>query len=233
MRDYRIDKKDHLDDILDVTKSAPYEDEQGKLHELDAIDVHFADGKVFKGIARTSEELKKINERQEAQVDTGIENLPIFERRLHASGALAGVSIVAGPILSTVAANMITPIFNMESNPVTVACAGVTIALCGAIPAGVGVVKNLPIVKELRKLKYRNDNEKTLENIKKYPNALAGLSESQVERIEGFENPEDSFGISYVNEYTQQDLETIISNVDREETFSFQYAKKPTGPSKK
>lgn len=235
MKDYRISKKkkENLDYILDVTTSAPYKDEQENFHESDTIDVHFADGKVFKGIARTPEELKKINERQEIQVDAGIENLPTFERRLHTSSALAGVSIVAGPIVSTVASSMLTPIFNMEPNPVTVVCAGVTIALCGAIPASIGVIKNLPKVKELRKLKYRNDNEETLRCINKYPNALASLPESQVERIESFENAEDSFGISHVNEFTQQDLETIVANIDREKTFGFQYAKKPTGTSKK
>lgn len=228
MKDYRIDKKEHLDDILDVTKSAPTVDEDGQEHDIDAIDIHFADGKVFTGVAKTDEQLKKILERQEAQVDEGIENLPVFQRRVKLSGAAAAVSMVAGQIIS-----MTTPIFNMDSDPIKIACAGAVIGLCGAIPAGVCVVKNLPIVKELSKLKYRNDHRDELNKIGTYPNALVGLSESEISRIKSFGAEKDPFNVGSVDDFTQGDLETIVDNVQREKDFGFQYAKTPKATPKK
>lgn len=232
MKDYRINKKENLDDILKITKSAPIVDENGKEIDAEAIDVHFADGKVFKGVAKTDEQLKKILQRQESQVDAGIENLPAFQRRVKLSGAAATVSMVAGPIISSVGSSMITPIFNMESDPIKIACAGVVIGLCGAIPAGIGVVKNLPIVKELSKLKYRNDHRDELNSIGKHPNALVGLSESEISRINSFEPGQDPFNVGSVDDYTQTDLETIIDNIQREKDFDFQYVKTPKSAPK-
>lgn len=234
MKDYRINKKEHQDDILEVRPSQPSIDEKGQKVKTDSVDVYFADGKVFRDVKKTPRELRKINERQEAQVDTGIENLAKFRERVAKSKIGLGASVATGTLSSIILATspMVTPIFNIEPNPVTITVAGVTIALCGAIPAGIGLVKNLPIVEELEKLKYRNEHRKELDSIGVYPNALAGLSNDQARRIRrcmsAEDEPKDPFSVAEVDQFSQQDLETIVDNIQREKTYEFEYVKRPT-----
>lgn len=234
MRDYRLNRKQQPNYIIEARPNMVVINEGNEVQETETLDIYFADGKVFKNVRYDEENLKKIADRQEQQATEGITNLPIFEKRLTRSGIITAASIVGGPIIASGISHVVAQSLQTPADPTMVVCAGGILALCGAIPAAISLARNLPIVKELKKLKYRNEHREELDRFDEYENALAGLPKSvTADFMTAKENGEDPFSTSNVDGFTQQEMETIISNIEREKEFGFTYVKKPRPSTEK
>ena len=77
-------------------------------------------------------------------------------------------------------------------------------------------------VKELEKIEYRDTHKEQLSNIGGYANSLVGVSAKVASLIEEEENP---FSILNIDSFSQEDLETIIDNMEREKQTGLQYVK--------
>ena len=76
---------------------------------------------------------------------------------------------------------------------------------------------------ELKKIDYRNKNLNELKNYKKYENSLNGLS---LAKKNYFKNSKNPFSIIEIDNYNKKDLEIIMSNIEREKNYKFEYNQK-------
>ena len=97
--------------------------EKGKTADVETLEVHFADGKVFKNVKYDKENLDKIIKRQEEQAAQGVENLPVFKRRLTLSGIMAAASIVGGPFIAANVVPAVEQAMQVESDPTRISLA--------------------------------------------------------------------------------------------------------------
>lgn len=213
MKDYSLTKEGQKDYLLDFKLRQNGEEE--------TYDVVYADGKVFGHVTANEANLAKIEQVQEAQAKNGVANKHVFVSRRTKSGVLtalsAGVSATAGYGLATMAA---TAGLMPEGLPIA---AGVgLITILGTIPAFAKLLKNHGKVKELSKIEYRDERQEELSHIGDYANSLAGVSPKVVALLEEEERP---FSILNIDRFTQEDLETIIDNMEREKKSGFVYTK--------
>lgn len=230
MRDYRIKKEQDPHYILQAVPIVT--EEEGK-RSYDTFDVYFADGIVFHNQEYTEQNMKKVERKQEEQVDEGIKNLPIFKRRLTISGVINGASAVLGTIVATNVVPALEQATQTESKPGRILCTAGVLTLLGLIPSAISLVKTKPIVSELTKLQYRNEHRDKLDHFDEYENALVGLSDDVADGYRyAKEDGEDPFSVVNIDSFTQEDMESIVSNIEREEKFGFTYVKKPTSTEK-
>ena len=84
----------------------------------------------------------------------------------------------------------------------------------------------------IEKLKYRNDHRDELDNALAYENAFVGLSPRKADFFsKELENGLDPYTVLNIDAYTENDLKTIVDNIEREKTYQFTYAQHH--PSKK
>ncbi len=235
MRDYRLNKKDQPAYILEaVPNTTVIADESGKTEEEKTLDVHFADGKVFRNVKYDKDNIKKIVDTQEAQATQGVENLPVFKRRLTLDGIMIASSIVGGPFIAANVVPAIEQAMQIESDPTRITLASGVIVLCGVIPSALSALKSLPIIKELKKVKYRNEHREQLDHFDDYENALVGLTEAQqTDYIEAKSAQEDPFCITKIDQFTIGEMETIVENIEREKAFQFTYVNRPARSTEK
>ena len=189
-----------------------------------SISVEFADGRVFRNIEYSDENIDKLIAKQEAQAKRGLDHYKTFKARLKRSQAKTGLSFAGTLGLSIAAANYIPAISELvdKSNPLVV-CLGIgVVTVLGTIPAYAKLYKDGKIVEELDKVKYRNSHQDELESIDEYPNALAGLDPNKTGWMKRVTDP---FSIANVDRYGIEDLETIVSNINNEKQFGFTYEK--------
>ena len=110
-----------------------------------------------------------------------------------------------------------------QDNPQTLALTTGTITLLGFGVWLKQFIKDKSCLKEVEKIKYRNDNRKKLDEFKYYCNSLNGLNKRITRNLTREENP---FGIRNLDNMSQKTLETIIENIEREEYIPFTYAEK-------
>lgn len=234
MKDYRKDRTKEKDYILgakQVTKKI--HDEDGEFEVVDELHIKFADKKEYTKIAYSAENIQKVIEVQEQQAAKGVKNLPIFEKRKTLAGIMTGAAIIGGPVIGAGLNELAEQALQMEDNPLRFAISVGAFTLGAVVPGVYSLIKNGPVVKELRKLKYRNEHREELDNYQDYPNATVGLSAKKAKTFEYRKtNEADPFSVAFVDEYTQADLETIVGNIEREKKFGFTYVKTPTGSKK-
>ena len=97
------------------------------------------------------------------------------------------------------------------------------------VKGGVTYIKTAPKVKELNKLKYLQTHKKTLSKYNDYYNALGGLSNKKREYFEELEEP---FLMVDIDDYSEEDLHSILENINREKEFQFTYGKRLNFPTK-
>lgn len=222
MKDYTLVKDDEKEYIVDFI-----EDNDGN------YTVVFADGKRFI-VSPTDKNFSTLVKRQEAQASDAVANYDKFvlkrniERVLTpVSGVAAGVS---GYVLSTI------PVVQnaIGDNPVSVAIGIGTLALLGAIPFGSKLAKNSRRVKELKKIKMRDENKDRLNQIltsSEHENRYQGLKPRSRERLsELVDEGTDPWSIIFVDEpyFNLEDMQTILDNGDIQDTFGFEYKKRPS-----
>lgn len=233
MKDYRVNKKEQPAYIIEAVPGTYTVQEKGKTADVETLEVHFADGKVFKNVKYDKENLDKIIKRQEEQAAQGVENLPVFKRRLTLSGIMAAASIVGGPFIAANVVPAVEQAMQVESDPTRISLATGVLVLCGVIPSAVSALKNLPIIKELKKIKYRDEHREQLDHFDDYENALVGLTEAQqTDYLEAKSTQEDPFCITKIDQFTIGEMETIVENIEREKAFQFTYVNRPTQPAK-
>lgn len=212
MKDYSLTKDGQKDYLLDFKLRQNEEEE--------TYDVVYADGKVFGHVTANETNLAKIEAIQEAQAKNGVANKHVFISRRTKAGVFtalsAGLSATAGYGLATMAA---TAGLIPEGLPIA---AGVgLITILGTIPAFTKLLKNHGKVKELEKIEYRDKHAEELAHIGDYANSLVGVSPKVVDLLEE-PNP---FSVINIHRFTQDALETIVDNIEREKNSGFVYTK--------
>lgn len=187
----------------------------------DSLKMTLADGRVFSNIQMSSENIDKINSVQEEQAKKGLDNYVTFKNNLTkskillASSGILGGSLTGGLIALGDVSNF--------SNPVVLAIAGGLVTAFGVIPAAVKVVRDKLKVDELDKIRYRDNHIDDLAQYRNYNNALSGLG-SKTSKY--FKSADDSaFSIINIDNYSKEDLETIMSNIELEESLGLTYVK--------
>lgn len=233
MKDYRVNKKNNNDYIVDVTKvKTPVEAKDGKKTSKITLNIKFADGKVFQNIRYDEGNVAKITSQLDQQAEEGIQNLDKLTKRRNKSGYITAGTLFGTPILCEGIAAVASNYLATEQEPAKVAIAAGVITLLGVIPCAYHFVKNSQIVSELKKLKYRNDHRDELDNASAYENAFVGLSPRKADFFsKELENGLDPYTVLNIDAYTENDLKTIVDNIEREKTYQFTYAQHH--PSKK
>ena len=214
MKDYSLDKeqaKHYIKDFRTV-----------KTEGGDEYEIIFADGTVFKNVRADEANLQKIERIQEEQAKNGVANKETFISRRTKTGVLTGLSAVvagaAGYGLTTLASTM----GFVDPTAITFAIGTGIITILGTIPAFSKLMQNHGKVKELEKIEYRDSHKEQLSHIDEYANSLVGVSSKVTSLIEEEENP---FSILNIDSFSQEDLETIIDNMEREQKTGLQYVK--------
>lgn len=207
MKDYSTDQKSKKKYILDYF-----------LADDKTITVIFADGTRFFGIENTDENLAIIEATLEKQARRGLSHLDTFKRKYNwtcagmvaASAAAIGASFYASSALD--------------------ASTGASIAITGAaflsayIPTYIRARRAFEKVTELEKIKYRDEHRDELDSYMEHPNSLSGVPNRQY-----FDycarNDIDPFSVLSIDSFTQDDLEAIVENVERENNYGFSYQK--------
>ena len=204
MKDYSLDREAKERFITNVV-----------YHRNHTFTIYFANGKKLSGIDSTKENLLKVKKVLDDQARRGIESSFVFERKKRNSGLLAAVS-TTGFVVSLLWANSSEM---TKSSSIGIYGLG-AISLFAGIPSFVDYIRNKKKIQELDKIRYRNENMSKLESIQKYPNSLNGVS-SQLKDI--ISKDKDPFSMFHLDDYSKEDLEKIVSNVELEEDFQFTY----------
>ncbi|MBR2828189.1 MAG: hypothetical protein IKE70_03055 [Bacilli bacterium] len=204
MKDYSLDREAKERFITNVV-----------YHRNHTFTIYFANGKKISGIDSTKENLLKVKKVLDDQARRGIESSSVFERKKSNSGLLAAVS-TAGFVSSLIWANSSEM---TKSSSIGIYGLG-AISLLAGIPSFVDYIRNKKKIQELDKIRYRNENMRKLESIQKYPNSLNGVS-SRLKDI--ISRDKDPFSMFHLDDYSKEDLENIVSNIELEEDFQFTY----------
>ena len=210
MKDYTLSEEDKSRYILDIHSNPDK-----------TFDVEFADGSVFRGVEATSENYLKVKRILEDQAKKGVENYSVFEgnrEKAKVCSALSGLGLATLGV-GICSIPKIGDIILREP-PVAAICGVTALTVLGTMPSIVKMVKNSKKVDELDKIRYRNDHRRELESIPRYPNSLCGTRESIKTLIR---RDRDPFSMLHVDDYSIEDLENIVNNVQKEEDYQFTY----------
>ena len=214
MKDYSLDKEQSKHYIKDFRTV--------KTENGDEYEIIFADGTVFKNVQANEENLKKIERIQEEQAKKGVENKETFISRRTKTGVLTGLSAVAAGVAGYGLTTLASTMGFVDPTAITFAIGTGVITILGSIPAFSKLMQNHAKVKELEKIEYRDTHTEQLENIEAYANSLVGVPSKVARLIEEEQNP---FSILNIDSFSQDDLETIIDNMEREQKTGLQYVK--------
>ena len=214
MKDYSLDKEQSKHYIKDFRTV--------KTENGDEYEIIFADGTVFKNVQANEENLKKIERIQEEQAKKGVENKETFISRRTKTGVLTGLSAVAAGVAGYGLTTLASTMGFVDPTAITFAVGTGVITILGSIPAFSKLMQNHAKVKELEKIEYRDTHTEQLENIEAYANSLVGVPSKVARLIEEEQNP---FSILNIDSFSQEDLETIIDNMEREKQTGLQYVK--------
>ena len=215
MKDYSLNEQERKAFITDLKK---VKDKK----ENESYEVTFADGRVFKGIEVDKDNFDKVEAQMQMQARDGIRNLPAILKKRKISGIITAVSAAfttCGALYLTLPKEVIT------TDPIAIGALALgTISICTLIPATTKLVKSNKKIKELSKIQYMIDNQKTLESYKEYPNALEGVGDDAKSY---FRRTKDPFLMVDLDSYEEKDLRTIVDNIImREQAYNFNYPKK-------
>jgi hypothetical protein len=192
--------------------------------------ITFADGRKFSGISAYEENLRKIEKIQESQAANGVKNISVYKCRRNNAVCQAGVcgaTLFGG--LSAVA--NLTPIASsLIQSPVALYSSIGAITILGTIPFLAKISRENSRIKEGNKIRFRNENREELDSFRNYYNSLAGIDSAKAAKLCKRRNP---FSILHIDDFTLEDLETIVDNIEREKAFQFVYTKEDTSSSSK
>lgn len=185
----------------------------------DTYTVVFADGRVFEGIKACDENIEKLNQLQEEQAKNGVDNIDYFKKRVTKSGiitAFVGAFMVVGSMV-------VASLPHMKSqDPIFITSSLGMIVILGVIPPFAKLVEDYKSVCELEKYKFRDLHRNELNSVFDYQNSLSGIDKEKKNKIIELDKP---FSMIYMDYYNQDDLEMIISDIEKENSFQFIYKK--------
>ena len=220
MKDYSLDEESKKRYIVNV-----------RANRDKTFDVLFADGSELRGVEATSENYLKVKRVLEEQAKMGLDNYSRFEGQKNKHTVLAAIKAL-GLTAAGVGVCSIPQVGDiiLKEPPVAAICGVCAVTVLGTMPSIVKAVKNSSKVKELDKIKYRNDHRRELESISRYPNSLNGIN-SNLRHI--IREEDDPFSMLNVDDYSMDDLEKIVDNVLKEEDFQFTYKLSPRKKARK
>lgn len=193
--------------------------------------VVFADGTRLTDVDMNEANIAKVIATQEKQAKTALNNKAVFVGRRTKAGFMSAVS--AGALLAGTTAISNIPVVEQAlagQNPIVVAAGIGMITILGSIPAFAKLFRESEKVAELEKLEYLEENSEKLRNYRRYHNALRGLNGRVATH---FRDNEDPYCILDIDEYEKKDLEIMMENIEKEESFGFTYKKRTNGSAKK
>jgi len=212
MKDYTLDQISKKKYIVDTFVA-----------ENKTLTVIFADGTRFENVASTEENLDCIARVQEAQAKAAVNKLPVFRRK----ASKADLEMCAATSAAFLVGGALSCITNACQNPTESAILVGTVTLLGFIPSLIYTIHENEKLKELEKIKYRDDHREELDSYKEFPNSLAGVKNRR-HFAYCRSHEEDPFSILAIDCFSKKDLETIVDNVERENEFGFTYQKRVT-----
>lgn len=208
MRDFSKNKEERDNYVLKVFQM-----------DDDTYTVVFADGRVFEGIKVCDQNFEKLNQLQEEQAEKGVENIDFFKKRVTKSGiitAFVGAFMVAGSLA------VASEPYLQSQDPIFLASSLGMIVILGVLPPFAKLVEDKRCVRELEKYQFRDLHRKELNDVFDYSNSLSGIDKKKKDKMMDLDEP---FSMIYMDSYDLDDLEMIISNIEREKNFQFIYKK--------
>lgn len=172
------------------------------------IRLEFADKRVYRDLANTKENIEHLNEQMEEQVLSALPNIRSYKSKAF----ISNVGAVLCTTGATCFAGYVTALAGLPDD-VRYCLTGAAL-LTSAIPFTINAYKNNAKYRELSKIKYRENHRDKLESIDDYNHALDGIGLKLRDHIE--KNPMP-FGVNYSSLYSQKDLESIITEMTRED----------------
>ncbi len=223
MKDYTLSKDEERDYIKDFIEEAN-----------GTYTVVFASGKKFTNISPTDNNLATLIRQQEAQARDAVANYDRFVIKRNIDGVLTTLSGVAAGIGGHAISMLPLVQSTIGNNPFVVAAGIGTIAVLGAIPMGAKLVRDCGRVRELKKIKMRDENAERLNQILtslEHRNRLQGLKQESKDRLrevmhEGW-NP---WSIMFVDEpyFDLKEMQTLLDNGEIQDKYGFEYTKRPS-----
>lgn len=210
MKDLTLKKEEQKDFIIDIV-----EDEEC----LGTLKVLYADGGYNKALQNISKNIDIAEEKMEEQAKTAVTNLKKYKNNVTKDNIKM---VLSGAIPLGSACILHSNIETLQDNPLVLFTAFGAVALFGIGKFCIDKKADMKKLKEVEKIKYRDDNREVLDTFKEHYNSLNQLSDTEIKNLTRTENP---FGIRNLDNLTQNTLETIISNIEREEQLPFVYAK--------
>ena len=203
MKDYSLDRDSRKNYIVNMYVA-----------ENKTLTVVFADGTRFENIANTQENVDKIAAIQEAQARKAVANYPTFRRKERVA-----FGTFIGSVLTTYGIGWALQSTELSHNPVLSIVTGAAVVGAVALPAAIHFCHSATKMSELEKIKYRDEHRDTLEQFRYYPNSLMGVSNKRHFAFSRSQNV-DAFSVLDIDNFTKDDLETIVTNVEREKQYT-------------
>ncbi len=222
MKDYTLSKDDERDYIKEFIEEAN-----------GTYTVVFASGKRFV-VSPTDKNFSTLVEQQEAQAQEAVSNYDKFVVKRNIGRVLTPISGIAAGIGGYALSTLPLVQSVVGDNPVALAAGIGTIAILGAIPMGVKLVRNSGRVKELKKIKMRDKNEERLIQILTSPehrNRFQGLKQGSKERLrEVMHEGCNPWSIIFVDEpyFDLKEMQTLLDNGEIQDKYGFEYTKRPS-----
>ena len=206
MKDYSSTKSERENYILGYKRN----------HKNGTIDIMFADGSIYKNIDYCEKNVEIIEATQEKQAKKAVNNR---EKIVSEKNRAKGYSII-GSIVGAIGSTLVLVPMNTDL-PKLITSVGI-VGLCSAIPGLCKLKKENSKLKEVDKISYLNQNRERLEQFDNYQNSFVGIDKDVSLKLKKRKNP---FSILHIDDFSQDDLETMIRNMDREDKFQFVYKK--------
>lgn len=210
MKDLTLKKEEQKDFILDIV-----EDDAS----LGTLKVLYADGGYNKAVQNTSKNIQLAEEKMEEQATTAVANLKKYKSKVKTDTAKM---VLSGAVPAGAGYILHSNIETLQDNPTVLFTTLGIVAVLGMGKYCLERIKDKKKLKEVEKIKYRDDNREILETFADHYNSLNELNDKTVRNLTITENP---FGIRNLDNLSQETLETIIANIEREEKIPFTYAK--------
>ena len=191
------------------------------------LNIYFADGTVFRGIANTRDNIEKLDGKLNKQAieAMGDAKYKFFSDKADNSKA-AACFVPSGIMVAGVAASFIPAINNAimlnGGTPIRVAGVGL-ITLFGSIPTFAKMVRDTGKKEELDKLIFIRKNYELLSSFRRYSNSLAGISSRTIRRLRSVDDP---FSIVNIDIFTLDDLKRICKNIIEEKKLQLTYKRR-------
>ena len=207
MRDYRLGKDKKKDSYI-----------LGYTNDGENICSYVSNGKFerptkFNQIESNEENIEKLNKKMNDQLNYGIKNKTKFKLKRDISRVVTTAGVAVGTL-------------SLFTHDKYVFAAG-TIALCTAAFAGIYARSRNKDVKEIEKAEIISKNMDDLKHLEKYPNALALSDDDFAAEAEEYDllitkvDGRDVPNANRIEEYSLEDLEYFVKNIDREKNMGF------------